>query len=100
MEQDELLTVKEAAALLKVAPSWIYERTRLRTIPVRKLGGHVRIPKIVALSCCWWQRIRSSRNRRDNAQAALGAGGRRFESGHPDHYNLSQKQRFARGFFN
>jgi len=45
MELDELLTVKEAAALLKVAPSWIYERTRLRKIPVRKLGGHVRIPK-------------------------------------------------------
>ena len=45
MERDELLTVKEAAALLKVAPSWIYERTRLRKIPVRKLGSHVRIPR-------------------------------------------------------
>jgi excisionase family DNA binding protein len=40
-----LLTVQEAAALLKVAPSWIYERTRLRKMPMRKLGGHVRIPK-------------------------------------------------------
>ena len=45
MERDEFLTVKEVAALLKVAPSWIYQRTRLRTIPVRKLGGHVRIPR-------------------------------------------------------
>jgi excisionase family DNA binding protein len=45
MDPDELLTVQEAAALLKVAPSWIYERTRLRKMPMRKLGGHVRIPK-------------------------------------------------------
>ena len=45
MELDELLTVQEAATLLKVAPSWIYERTRLRKMPMRKLGGHVRIPK-------------------------------------------------------
>ena len=45
MDLDELLTVQEAAALLKVAPSWIYERTRLRKMPMRKLGGHVRIPK-------------------------------------------------------
>ena len=45
MDPDELLTVQEAAALLKVAPSWIYERTRLRKMPMRKLGGHLRIPK-------------------------------------------------------
>ena len=45
MDPDELLTVQEAAALLKVTPSWIYERTRLRKMPMRKLGGHVRIPK-------------------------------------------------------
>ena len=38
MELDELLTVQEAATLLKVAPSWIYERTRLRKMPMRKLG--------------------------------------------------------------
>ena len=44
MERDELLTVKEAAALVKGAPSWIYERTRLRKMPMRKLGGHVRSP--------------------------------------------------------
>ena len=45
MDPDELLTVQEAAALLKVAPSWIYDRTRLRKMTMRKLGGHVRIPK-------------------------------------------------------
>ena len=44
MTQIELLTPKETAALLKVPISWIYERTRKRTIPVIKLGRHVRIP--------------------------------------------------------
>jgi excisionase family DNA binding protein len=42
---DELMTVKEVAQYLKVPVSWVYMRTRQRTIPVRKLGGHVRIPK-------------------------------------------------------
>ena len=42
---DELLTVREAADYLKVPVSWIYQRTRTRAIPVRKLGGHVRIPR-------------------------------------------------------
>ena len=39
------LTPKEAAALLRVPISWIYDRTRTREIPLRKLGRHVRIPK-------------------------------------------------------
>ena len=38
-------TPKEAAALLRVPISWIYDRTRTREIPLRKLGRHVRIPK-------------------------------------------------------
>jgi excisionase family DNA binding protein len=41
----EYLTVLEAAELLKVKPGWIYERTRKREIPVRKLGRHCRIPR-------------------------------------------------------
>jgi excisionase family DNA binding protein len=41
----ELLTVSEAADYLKVPVSWIYERTRTRSIPVRKIGRHCRIPK-------------------------------------------------------
>ena len=45
MQHDELLTVREAATLLKVTPNWIYERTRLNAIPMRKIGGHVRIPR-------------------------------------------------------
>ncbi len=42
---DELLTAKEAAQILKVPVSWVYERSRTRSIPVRKLGRLVRIPR-------------------------------------------------------
>ena len=45
MVNSELLTPKEVASILKVPISWVYERTRNRTIPVRKLGRHVRIPR-------------------------------------------------------
>lgn len=38
----ELLTLAEAAAFLMVPQSWLYERTRAGTIPVRKLGRHLR----------------------------------------------------------
>ena len=43
--EKELLTVEEAAEYLRVPPGWVYERTRRRTIPLRKLGRHVRIPR-------------------------------------------------------
>ena len=42
---EDLLTVEEAAAYLRVPMSWIYERTRCNAIPMRKLGRHVRIPR-------------------------------------------------------
>ena len=45
MSSDELLTVQEVAVYLRVPVRWVYERTRQRTIPVRKLGGFIRIPK-------------------------------------------------------
>jgi excisionase family DNA binding protein len=41
----ELLTVEELAHILKVPPSWIYERTRRRgvaQIPHIKLGKYIR----------------------------------------------------------
>ena len=43
----ELLTPQEAADYLRVPVSWVYERTRTRTIPVRKIGGGrlCRIPR-------------------------------------------------------
>ena len=42
---DELLTVEEVAAWLKVPQSWVYERTRRRgadRLPVIKLGKYLR----------------------------------------------------------
>jgi len=42
---EELLTVNEVAALLKVRKSWIYERTRCRgpaRLPFIKLGKYLR----------------------------------------------------------
>ncbi|MBT5319849.1 MAG: helix-turn-helix domain-containing protein [Chloroflexi bacterium] len=43
--KDELLTVVEVAHYLRVPVSWVYKRTRNREIPIRKLGGHIRIPR-------------------------------------------------------
>jgi excisionase family DNA binding protein len=44
IEQD-LMTVNEAAAFLRVRASWIYSRTRGGDFPVVKLGGHIRVPR-------------------------------------------------------
>jgi excisionase family DNA binding protein len=41
----ELLTVRETADYLRVPRSWVYARTRKGTIPVRKIGHLVRIPR-------------------------------------------------------
>jgi excisionase family DNA binding protein len=45
VELSALLTVKEAADYLKVPVSFIYRRTRIKAIPVRKVGRHCRIPR-------------------------------------------------------
>ena len=39
---NEILTIGEAAAFLRVPKSWLYERTRLNAVPVRRLGRHLR----------------------------------------------------------
>jgi len=44
-EFPELLTVQEVADYLRVPRSWVYERTRMKTMPVYKIGKHVRIPR-------------------------------------------------------
>jgi excisionase family DNA binding protein len=36
-------TVDEAAARLGLRPSWLYERTRRKAIPLRRLGKYVRL---------------------------------------------------------
>ena len=45
-ELPDLLTVDEVATYLRVPVGWVYERTRKQMIPVRKLGNHVRVPKV------------------------------------------------------
>lgn len=37
-----LLTIDEAAALLRVPKSWLYERTRTNSVPHMKLGKYLR----------------------------------------------------------
>jgi excisionase family DNA binding protein len=52
-----LLTVDEVAALLKVPPSWVYDRTRLRTkdrIPGFRLGKYWRFRETDVLA--WLER--------------------------------------------
>jgi len=44
---DELLTVDEVAALLKVTPSWVYEHTRGRRLTKSDRLPHVKIGKYV-----------------------------------------------------
>jgi excisionase family DNA binding protein len=56
-----LLTVEEVAALLKVPPSWVYDRTRLRTkerIPGFRLGKYWRFRETDVMA--WLEKQRSS----------------------------------------
>lgn len=51
-DNDELLTVHELAAFLKVPLSWVYSRTREKgpdSIPRLMCGRYVRIPKQAAV---------------------------------------------------
>jgi excisionase family DNA binding protein len=43
----ELLTVEEVAALLKVSKSWVYEHTRSRGVPRSERLPHVKVGKYV-----------------------------------------------------
>ena len=38
----ELLTLQELAERLKVKTSWLYQRTRVNSIPCIRLGRHIR----------------------------------------------------------
>lgn len=42
---EDLLTPHEAAAILRVPVSFVYERTRHNAIPLRRVGKYVRIPR-------------------------------------------------------
>ncbi|NWF83367.1 MAG: helix-turn-helix domain-containing protein [Bryobacteraceae bacterium] len=48
-----LFTIKEAAEVLKIPASWLYERTRRNVIPCHRLGKYLRfteddLAKIIA----------------------------------------------------
>ena len=38
----QLFTIKEAAEVLRIPISWLYERTRRNAIPYRRIGKYVR----------------------------------------------------------
>ena len=41
-QRDRWLTIDEAAALIRVPKSWLYERTRTNAVPHLKLGKYLR----------------------------------------------------------
>lgn len=44
-EPEDLLTLDEVVAWLRVPRSWVYERTRKGQIPCLKLGKYLRFPR-------------------------------------------------------
>ena len=62
-DTNELLTVKEFAALLRVPVSWVYDRTRKRSIdrlPGIRLGKYWRFRQTEVLAWGESQRVRSN----------------------------------------
>jgi excisionase family DNA binding protein len=62
-ERNELLTIKEVAALLRVPVSWVYDRTRKRSLdrlPGIRLGKYWRFRETEALAWVESQRQRSN----------------------------------------
>jgi excisionase family DNA binding protein len=60
-QQGQLLTVEDVAALLRVPPSWVYDRTRLRTnqrIPGFRLGKYWRFRETDVFA--WLERQRGT----------------------------------------
>jgi excisionase family DNA binding protein len=69
----EWLTIDEAAALIRVPKSWLYERTRTNTVPHVKLGKYLRFDQEEFLT--WARQFRRDgrgRPARARAQAAVG----------------------------
>ena len=48
----ELLTVDEVAAVLKVSRSWVYEHTRARGVPPGERLPHIKVGKYVRFDAC------------------------------------------------
>jgi excisionase family DNA binding protein len=64
-----LLTVEEAADLLRVKVSWLYERTRTNEVPHLKLGKYLRFDE----EELWAWARQSRRGGRGPAQSRTGA---------------------------
>lgn len=61
-----LLTIDEAAALLRVPKSWLYERTRTNSVPHMKVGKYLRFDQQEFLA--WARQVRrDGRGRRAKA---------------------------------
>lgn len=50
---EPLLTVEQAAGLLSVRPSWVYEAVRTEQLPVLRVGRHLRFTRAMLES--WLQ---------------------------------------------
>ena len=59
---EPLLTVQEAAKLLKAPVSWLYDRTRKDAVPLIRLGKYVRLQKTSLLR---WARLGCPENWRE-----------------------------------
>jgi excisionase family DNA binding protein len=55
-QRERWLTIDEAAALIRVPKSWLYERTRTNTVPHVKLGKYLRFDQEEFLT--WARRFR------------------------------------------
>jgi excisionase family DNA binding protein len=69
----EWLTIDEAAALIRVPKSWLYERTRSNTVPHVKLGKYLRFDQEEFLT--WARQFRRDgrgRSARAGTQGTVG----------------------------
>jgi excisionase family DNA binding protein len=67
------LTIDEAAALIRVPKSWLYERTRTNTVPHIKLGKYLRFDQQEFLT--WARQFRrDGRGRGAHAARSASAG--------------------------
>ncbi len=78
-----LLTVEEAADLLRVKVSWLYERTRTNEVPHLKLGKYLRFDEDELLA--WARRFRRDGRGRDYSLLAArpADGATRARAGRP-----------------
>lgn len=65
------LTIDEAAALIRIPKSWLYERTRTNTIPHLKLGKYLRFDRNELVA--WTRQFRRDGRGRGRRGSKMGA---------------------------